>query len=164
MPRAYHEETTVSYGDYYNWYAATAETGTFAQTSGSASDSICPKGWQLPVVSSEAGSKSYYNLIANAYGLISVTGMQSDENSPLGSATEASKRMRQIPISLITSGYYWYNGNGVADRASGGNFWTSNPNANGVAAYDLSFTSNVTILPTTYYVMTYGFSARCVQK
>jgi uncharacterized protein (TIGR02145 family) len=34
---------------YYNWFAATAGTGTSAMTSGNATDSICPKNWRLPI-------------------------------------------------------------------------------------------------------------------
>ena len=37
-----------SYGNYYNWYSATAGTGTYAISSGNATASICPKGWRLP--------------------------------------------------------------------------------------------------------------------
>ena len=35
-------------GNYYSWYAATAGSGTSYRTSGTAVDSICPKGWRLP--------------------------------------------------------------------------------------------------------------------
>lgn len=79
---------TVGYaqrGNYYNWFAATAgsgkstdldsttEAGTIAGTNrikaGAVQDSICPKGWRLPVgggtaVGKTDGSvKSFYNLV-----------------------------------------------------------------------------------------------------
>jgi len=72
-------------GNYYNWFAATAGSGKSTDTNktteagaiagtyrikdGTAQDSICPKGWTLPVggvtnVNSTNGSvKSFYNLV-----------------------------------------------------------------------------------------------------
>ncbi len=47
-------------GNYYNWYAATAGSGTYEMDDGDAMDSICPKGWQLPEYS---GNKSYNTLL-----------------------------------------------------------------------------------------------------
>ena len=57
IPRDYHEGND-SYWDYYNWYAATAESGTYAMTSGNAEDSLCPAGWQLPINGDSSTSKS----------------------------------------------------------------------------------------------------------
>ena len=45
----------ASYGYYYNWYAATAGTGTCSMSSGNATASICPKGWRLPTGGSSGG-------------------------------------------------------------------------------------------------------------
>ena len=44
----YYTEARSSYGAIYNWYTATAGTGTYS-TTGNASSSICPKGWRLPI-------------------------------------------------------------------------------------------------------------------
>ncbi len=47
------------YGNYYNWYAATAGTGTYGSSHGdNAPGDICPKGWGLP-------SKAQYGILAN---------------------------------------------------------------------------------------------------
>ena len=57
----------TTYGNYYNWYTATAGTGlgTMSSTSASsltnATDSICPKGWRLPDGGTSA-TKSWYAL------------------------------------------------------------------------------------------------------
>ncbi|MBQ7311363.1 MAG: InlB B-repeat-containing protein, partial [Alistipes sp.] len=48
-PLAYYDASTrSSYGALYNWYTATAGTGTYNTSSGTVSSSICPKGWRLP--------------------------------------------------------------------------------------------------------------------
>ena len=53
-------------GNYYNWYAATAGTGTAAMVAPAvATDSICPKGWRLP---SNSDNGSFQNLMS-AYGI-----------------------------------------------------------------------------------------------
>ncbi|MBQ6127710.1 hypothetical protein IJI69_03405, partial [Candidatus Saccharibacteria bacterium] len=51
------------YGAYYNWYAATAGTGTYSVSSGNASGSICPKGWRLPT----GGSGGEYQVLYTKY-------------------------------------------------------------------------------------------------
>ena len=44
----YLNSNNMDYGVYYNWYTATAGSGTYGMESTNASYSICPKGWQLP--------------------------------------------------------------------------------------------------------------------
>ena len=53
-------------GYYYNWYAATAGTGTSSMSSGDATGSICPKGWRLPANYTVDSTKSYGS-ITDAY-------------------------------------------------------------------------------------------------
>ncbi|MBR5621001.1 hypothetical protein IKW75_00755 [Candidatus Saccharibacteria bacterium] len=50
-----------AYGTYYNWYAATAGTGTRDLVSAEAPDSICPKGWRLPTGSASGEFGTLYN-------------------------------------------------------------------------------------------------------
>ena len=46
------QSSNNNYGAYYNWFAATAGTGTHALTANNiASSSICSKGWILPTSS-----------------------------------------------------------------------------------------------------------------
>ena len=49
-------------GHYYNWFASTAETGTYAASQYTARDSICPSGWQLPT-NYYSTNKSMYRLV-----------------------------------------------------------------------------------------------------
>ncbi|MBR3270032.1 hypothetical protein IKG07_02165 [Candidatus Saccharibacteria bacterium] len=50
---------TEAYGCYYNWYTATASSGTTSVSSGNVDYSICPAGWKLPT------STQYQGLIDN---------------------------------------------------------------------------------------------------
>ena len=56
----------TTYGNYYNWYAATAGTGTCSMSSGNATASICPKGWRLPTGSSSGEFQALYNQYASS--------------------------------------------------------------------------------------------------
>ncbi|MBR3134967.1 hypothetical protein IKG54_00140 [Candidatus Saccharibacteria bacterium] len=83
--------TSTKYGNLYNWNAATAGVGKQA-TTGTITESVCPKGWQLP---DRNGIYSYPNLLLH-YGLPT-----SNTNSP--SATQASQ---QAPLYFALTGYY----------------------------------------------------------
>ena len=93
-------------GNYYNWNAATAGSGYTGTTNNYAhkytatnqnqypADSICPKGWKMPVayyndVGNASGSFGY--LVRNAYGI---------------SATNTDADVIISPISLNPSGFY----------------------------------------------------------
>ena len=54
-------------GTYYNWYTATAGSGTYDITEDwqSVPDSICPNGWSLPIDSSQSRGWGY--LFSNVY-------------------------------------------------------------------------------------------------
>ena len=55
-------------GNYYNWYTATAGTGTAAMASGNTTSSICPKGWRLPTVkASTTSSTGDFQKLYNTY-------------------------------------------------------------------------------------------------
>ena len=66
----------TTYGTYYNWYAATAGTGRYETTSGTAASSICPKGWHLPT----GGPSSEFETLYYSYNG-SYTAMRND-NGP----------------------------------------------------------------------------------
>ena len=131
-------------GNYYNWYAATAGTGTSAMTGSDATASICPKGWRLP---SNSGIKSYYNLITITYGL--------------ASSSDGSLALRANPLNFNLSGYYRYNDGVINARGSRGVYWSSTAYSSATSAYHLNFyTSFIYLHGHTY--KGYGFSVRCV--
>ena len=134
-------------GNYYNWYTATAESGTSTLTSGEAGSSLCPKGWRLP---SNSGTKSLANLITTTYGV----GPGDDVSSVLAD-----------PLNFILSGRYNGAGSGQVDYAMYdqevyGYYRTStayySPNS-----YMLVFGAQSGVVPTPYIVGA-GLSIRCV--
>ena len=51
---------TYSYGNYYNWYSATAGNGKYENGSGYiAPGDICPSGWRLPIGAKTTVPKSF---------------------------------------------------------------------------------------------------------
>ena len=137
-------DATAHIGNYYNWSAATAGSGTYAMTSGNASYSICPKGWRLPTGGS---SGELNNLITTQYGISS---------SGAGSAA-----LRSAPLSFILGGHYNYSG-GVNGQGSYGSYWSSAANSSN-GAYSLDFNSS-NVSPTDSNYKASGGSVRCVAQ
>ena len=138
-------------GDYYNWYAATAASGNWDNTgyvSGQAGDSICPKGWSLPVNGTAAGARSWGNLLTTTYGM--------------GNNADSAAAMHLSPLSIPFSGNYgWSNGN-LGYRGSNGYFWSSTPGGS-TNAYNLNFyTAGVN--PAYNLNKTSGLTVRCVAR
>ena len=141
---------TMYIGDYYNWYAATAQSGTFAMNSTSyvAQDSICPKGWRLPVDANTSGS--WVNLLSGSY-------FTSGESSYI-----RAREMHLSPLSIPFSGnYYWLLGN-LSRRGSDGYFWSATANS---YRYARSLNPAPTGISTQYNAnKTGGFTIRCVAR
>ena len=88
-------------GGFYNWYTATAGTGTrsFSANDYTAPASICPKGWRLPA----SGSSSEFQTLYNNYN--------------------SSSALRSNPVNLTLSGIVSWSsriGQGLY-----GEYWTS---------------------------------------
>ena len=93
MPRSYHRGND-SYGDYYNWHSATAESyagGTVVKTT----DSICPNGWELPAGNTVSDDRSYFDLFVTAYDFMGGNGS--------GNA-EVIRKIVQTPFKHVGSG------------------------------------------------------------
>ncbi|MBR3204157.1 hypothetical protein IKF81_00540 [Candidatus Saccharibacteria bacterium] len=133
-------------GDYYNWYAATAESGSYTTTSGNMQDSICPKGWGLPVNGNAQISKSWINLLFTSYSL--------QDNGD--SSTSAHK----TPLSLVYSGDYSWVGGNLSNRGLNGYFWSSTPASTAIAQH-LHFYST-RLVPQSSLNKIDGFTIRCV--
>ena len=132
---------TETYGVYYNWYTATAGTGTYSVTSGEAAGSICPKGWILPPIS---GERSYYNLLFTKGGL----------SNNAASATA----MQTTPYNFPLSGDSY--GEGIYGVGSRGYFWSSTA-YDSQTAYRMDFRSS-NVYPDYEYFKSLGHSVRCV--
>ena len=134
-----------SMGNYYNWYSATAGTGTYSMTSGNATASICPAGWHLP-----SGSYGEFSALDIAMG--GSGDVQSDE--------VASNRWRTYPANYIYSGNA--GGSLFFARGFGGYVWSSTAESSDYA-YGLLFDS-FGVVPGMGGVIKYlGFSVRCAR-
>ena len=89
-----------SYGNYYNWYTATAGNGTYGlNTEGaSANGDICPANWRLP--------SGYGNIGDLAILDVSMGGNGVSQPSEASGGLAASKRWRAYPYNYILSGEY----------------------------------------------------------
>ena len=139
-----------AYGNHYNWYAATAESGTFYQAPGSASDSLCPAGWQLPVGGNSSTDRSWAKLLYNA------------ETYKLSNDSDSSNTMRQMPLSLVFGGSYDYVFGALNNAGTRGSFWSANAEAWSIS-WGLEFgTSDVA--PRNASNKPNGFAVRCLLR
>ena len=123
---------------YYTWHAAVAATST-TQTSYTPTQSICPKGWRLPL--GTQANKSFYYLITTKYG-------QSTGNA-----------INNDPLNFYPTGFY---DSGSQGSTSNGYYWSASPyTSNSNYAYYLYFLSG-SVYPQDYTYKSYGFSVRCV--
>ena len=136
-------------GNYYQWNAATAGTGVTttaatAESDADAPDSICPRGWQLPVAGPDDNttSGSFYELLGH-YDLTT-----SSHNGAIASS----------PLYLQYSGYI-YQGQ-IYQAGYTGRYWSSTVSPANHIAYSLYFSNSVA--PTDYYFYFNGFPVRCL--
>ena len=149
---------TEKYGNLYNWYAATATTGTARLTNTDASDSVCPKGWKLPTsaahntASSSAPDKSYGKLLYSTIGFSSV-------NASGSTGGPYVQKMQQAPLWFSSPGYYdgrlFYQG-------SYSYYWSRRAHTVSYYAMALYSYTNGDLSPQGYGNNRYGSSVRCV--
>ena len=129
-------------GNHYTWNAATAGTGGTI-TSTNATDSICPKGWQLPT-SNNTNSGSFGGLTA-AYSI---------SNNTAGNTALVSS-----PLYFVRSGnVYW---GSLVDAGNVGLYWSSTAYSSTNFAYALRFLSGY-VYPSNGYYRYRGSSVRCL--
>ena len=155
-----------SYGNYYSWPAAIADTTAYTSDNTTVTNtSICPSGWHLP----KGGNKS--NEANNEFWSLVVTGINNGTNpanyesstqpfyngTPEGS--DASNKLRAYPNNFVYSGNV--NGGSVYLRGSYGSFWSSTASSS-FYAYILHLVSSYVYPGTNYYYKYNGWSVRCV--
>ena len=134
-----------SYGNYYNWYSATAGHGKYGSSYGSgytAPGDICPAGWHLPT-GDTTGEYYALNTALNAGATDST----------------ASNGLRSYPNNFVYSGYV--SGSSVSLRGSFGFYWSSSAGYS-YYAYNLYFDSSYVGPGTNGSSKYYGRMARCV--
>ena len=138
-----------SYGNYYNWYSATAGHGKYGSSYGRgyvASGDICPAGWHLPTGGSASAE----------FGALDVVMSGTGANQ---STAEASNRWRTYPNNFVYSGHV--NGSSVNNRNSNGYYWSSSAYSSSVA-YGLYLSSSLVGPGTNFDGEYYGWMVRCV--
>ena len=137
---------TYSYGNYYTWAAAIADTTHYNTNNQSVTNtSICPTGWRLP--QGNTTTSGFGKLDADMGG----TGAYQ-------STREASNRWRKYPNNFLYSGYF--NTSSAKFRGSDGSYWSSTANYNFGSYGPYLFSSGV-YPGTSNNVKNYGQSIRC---
>lgn len=147
-------------GYLYNWYAATAGTGTYAtSTRGTnVSGSICPTGWRLPSGSSD-GSTATGN--GTSYTAADFAVLNASMNAGSLTTGSTSSYPAGWQFTGAWSGVFsggWSNGFGF--QGSGGHYWSSTANSS-TYARNLSFGSSG-VNPAYSNGKWAGFAVRCV--
>ena len=147
----------ASLGNYYNWTAAIASNDSSSLTQNTLNDisknpknSICPKGWRLPTISSESetlpGSTNEFARLNYLY------------NSGLSSTGVA---LSTAPLYFMKSGDYVV---GTLRNYNTIGFYTSST-INNSSAYVILFSNNsVHTKESDQYSREAGFSLRCVAR
>ena len=148
---SYSDVRIYSYGNYYNWYSATAGNGTFNKTSGNTVGDLCPSGWHLPYGNNNTGQgggdtdEGFYHL-AN-----SMSAVTSNEAS--------SKKHRHFPNNYVLPGYIL---NGILFRRSNNGLYWSSTAYDSNDSYGLNIHSSGTDPGTVHAYKYYGWAVRCV--
>lgn len=142
-----------SYGNYYTWAAAIADTTAHSSSSDIINTSICPAGWHLPYGNNGTGTNG-----GNTSGGFYNLNYKINNNSNVTDAT-ASRNLRAYPNNFVYSGYF--SNSSAGSRGSYGYYWSSTA-SNGSSAYYLYFNSSG-VSPGTFGGNKYsGDSVRCV--
>ena len=116
----YTESNVYSYGNYYNWYSATAGHGKYNNGSGYdiyiAPGDICPAGWHLPTGVATTGEFALLDIALGGTGAYS-----GSNTAPTG--TDMSKIWRSYPNNFVYSGNVY--GSSVSSRSSSGSYLSS---------------------------------------
>ena len=154
-----------SYGNYYNWYSATAGHGIYSSASGfQAPGDICPAGWHLP----KGGDKSQESI--NEYWQLIVTGINDGVNpsnyessstpyyNGAAEATPVSNALRAYPNNFVYSGMV---GGSIGGRSSFGGYLSASAR-NTSYAYYLNFYNNGVYPATDSSYKYLGWMVRCL--
>ena len=167
MPNSYCYGTSIqsSYtkcGYLYNWYAATAGTGTYdTSTRGTnVSGSICPTGWRLPSGSSDGSTATGNGTSSTAADFPVLNASMNAGSLTTGSASSSYYAGWQFTgaWSGVFSGN-WYDG--FLSQGSGGSYWSSTANSSASARY-LNFLSSLVNPGSINRNKYYGYAIRCV--
>ncbi len=125
-------------GNYYNWNAATAGSGIKYTTSTSMNDSICPKGWRLPLGSGSTESKGF----------------------PLLTNNVAANSLVSAPYNFTLAGRYDRTTGNMTAQETNGYYWTVYNYGGAVTAFTLDLSTKGLAGSDRGQ----GYSVRCVVR
>ena len=148
-----------SYGNYYTWPAAKANTNHFsaAAASNSATTSICPHGWRLPTGAGSGDFGKLSNSLGGYKNSSNTAQSMSDSTTP--TAATMGKRFRTFPVNFVYSGRF--SGTSASQRSTYTYYWTATAR-NNTTAYSIRIVSTAVNPGNTngsYYI---GYPIRCV--
>lgn len=137
-------------GNLYAWNTATAGVGSTTATTDQASDSICARGWKLPLANSTAiGS---FGGLLNKYSI--ATGQ-----------TAGIEKLTSVPLYFVRGGRIEQDANVLFSYAGNhGYYWSSTPYSVTSDAYRFSFSGTNTVSPSSRNNRRNGFSVRCIAR
>ena len=139
-----------SYGNYYNWYSATAGHGRYSSSTGfNAPGDICPAGWHLPT---GKDATSDFGVLDIALG-----GTGAFQYGDAGTAM--SLIYRSYPNNFVYSGYVY--GSSVSVRISSGSYWSASGHRN-IEPYYLNFYRTTVEPNSSDYYKHNGRMVRCI--
>ncbi len=157
-----------SYGNYYTWHAAIADT-TYNGSNNTSSDttSLCPTGWRLPrggqntVTAGQNGD--FYVLTTTLTGMVpnNANSGYAYYSGTVGGTDVgklASDSLRNYPNNFLYSGYF--NTSSAYGRGSNGYYWSSTAGSS-YSSYYLFLLSSFVYPGTDYYSKHVGNSIRC---
>ena len=144
-------------GNLYNWTMATLGSGTsLTQDGQTAPNSICPKGWQLPV---NSGNKSFYNLL-DAYYTGTIGSGGNPQTTP--ALIDQQNLMWSDPLDFVVSGDYNQSIGTIRSRATEGTFWSGT--AYSATLAHLLASNSTGFHPQGWGYHGYGYAVRCVAR
>ena len=136
---------TYSYGNYYTWHAAIADTNRYYSGDYGVT-SICPFGWRLPEGNTTSAGFGKLDIDLGGTGASQST-------------VEASNRWRKYPNNFLFSGHFPINS--ASSRGDIGYYYSSTANRY-TLAYSLGLRASGMIVPGSLQAdNSYGLSIRC---
>ncbi len=146
-----------SYGNYYSWPAAKANTDN-AANSNAASTSLCPSGWRLPTGINSGDFGNLSNSLGGYKDANNVAQTMTSSTTPTG--TEISKAFRSFPNNFVYSGYI--KSNSVTNRAQNGHYWSATGGPDYYRSVTFVFSSSFVMPGTSSDTPYTGIPIRCV--
>ncbi|MBR2836875.1 hypothetical protein IKE79_00785, partial [Candidatus Saccharibacteria bacterium] len=172
-------QNVYGYGNYYNWYSATAGYGTQSDGTNNTSEeySICPANWKLPRggASINASNSDFWQLGLKIMGKAPYNNSSyqsiADDIAVLNSSSTnsiykdkyATQAYRMYPNNFLLSGYQ--NSNITSNRGSLSYYWSSTTYSTLTAYASRLEKANVspgTYANNNYSLKYYGFAVRCL--